>query len=127
MMSYEICKFSLNDEKFLNYKPSQIAACAVILSINIFKKEEIDYNNENGTSGARSDFLQKAKENPKKYYLNTQIWSNAEVEKASGYKMAQLAEPLYDLSQFMEQTLEPNRLEDFHLEQITSIQENIKN
>ena len=41
MMSSEISKFSLNDEKFLNYRPSQIAACSVILSINIFKKEEI--------------------------------------------------------------------------------------
>lgn len=35
-MGFQICKFQLNDAKFLNYRPSQIAACAVILAINIF-------------------------------------------------------------------------------------------
>ena len=40
MMSYELCKFSLNEEIFLKYKPSMIAACSVILSINIFENEE---------------------------------------------------------------------------------------
>lgn len=48
MMCNEICKFSLNDDMFLNYRPSQIAACSVILSINIFKKEEMDYYKEKG-------------------------------------------------------------------------------
>ena len=38
MMSYELCKFSMNDDMFLNYKPSVIAACCVLLSINIFNK-----------------------------------------------------------------------------------------
>jgi hypothetical protein len=48
MMCYEICKFSLNDDLFLSYMPSQIAACSVILSINIFKKEEMEhYKNTN--------------------------------------------------------------------------------
>lgn len=65
MMCQEICKFSLNDEMFLNYKPSQIAACSVILSINIFKKEERDYYKEKGTAGKQSEFLTVAKENPK--------------------------------------------------------------
>lgn len=66
MMCNEICKFSLNDEMFLNYKPSQIAACAVILSINIFKKEERDYYNEKGNSSSslgQGQFLRIAKEN----------------------------------------------------------------
>ena len=76
MMCNEICKFSLNDEMFLNYRPSQIAACSVILSINIFKKEERDYYKEKGNGASGSDFLQFAKENPKKYYLNTAIWNN---------------------------------------------------
>lgn len=35
-MAYQICKFQLNDAQFLEYRPSEIAACAVILSINIF-------------------------------------------------------------------------------------------
>ena len=36
-MSYQICKFSLNDANFLKYQPSQIAASALLLSINIFE------------------------------------------------------------------------------------------
>ena len=36
-MSYQICKFSLNDASFLKYQPSQIAASALLLSINIFE------------------------------------------------------------------------------------------
>lgn len=57
MMCNEICKFSLNDEMFLTYRPSQIAACSVILSINIFKKEERDYYKEKGNGGKELDFL----------------------------------------------------------------------
>lgn len=38
-MAYQICKFQLNDSKFLKYRPSQIAACSVILSINIYEKD----------------------------------------------------------------------------------------
>jgi len=44
-MSFELCKFSLNNEKLLKYKPSEIAACCVILSINIFKKEDCSTDN----------------------------------------------------------------------------------
>lgn len=63
MMCYEICKFSLNDDLFLNYRPSQIAACSVILSINIFKKEEIEhYKNTNESDKISGDFLKIAKE-----------------------------------------------------------------
>ena len=35
-LAYQICKFSMNEAEFLDYKPSQIAASAVIISINIF-------------------------------------------------------------------------------------------
>ena len=38
-MAYHICKFQLTDPAFLDYTPSEIAACAVILAINIYQKE----------------------------------------------------------------------------------------
>ena len=38
-LACSICKFQLNEEKFLKYRPSIIAACAVILGINIFEKD----------------------------------------------------------------------------------------
>ena len=34
-----ICKYSLTDSRFLSYKPSEIAASAVILAINIYQKD----------------------------------------------------------------------------------------
>merc|ERR1712072_535912 len=79
MMCYEICKFSLNDDKFLLYRPSQIGACSVILSINIFKKEETDINKESKDKSGKEPFLEPALENPKKFYLNTKIWNNPKV------------------------------------------------
>ena len=39
VMSFQILKFQLNDVKFLNYRPSQLAACAIIISLNISRKE----------------------------------------------------------------------------------------
>lgn len=45
-MAYQICKFQLNDARFLNYKPSLIAACSCILAINIYEKDKEQYNNK---------------------------------------------------------------------------------
>ena len=39
-MAFQICKFQLNDARFLVYKPSQIAACSVILAINILQTDK---------------------------------------------------------------------------------------
>jgi hypothetical protein len=39
-MGYQICKFQLNDSRFLGYRPSQLAACAVIISINIYRRDQ---------------------------------------------------------------------------------------
>jgi hypothetical protein len=37
--AYAICRLCLIDAKFLEYKPSVIAACAVILGINLQKRD----------------------------------------------------------------------------------------
>lgn len=89
MMCNEICKFSLNDDMFLNYRPSQIAACSCILSINIFKKEEMDYMKENGQK-PHNKFLKVAKEDKNKFYLNTEFWNTPDVVTASGYTIEML-------------------------------------
>lgn len=39
-MGYQICKFQLNDSRFLIYRPSQLAACAVIIAINIYRRDQ---------------------------------------------------------------------------------------
>ena len=37
-MAFQIAKYQLNEALFLNYRPSQIAAAAVLLSINIYEE-----------------------------------------------------------------------------------------
>jgi hypothetical protein len=36
-LALEMCKFASKDPKFLNYRPSMVAASALIISINIFE------------------------------------------------------------------------------------------
>lgn len=38
-MCFTIAKYALNEISFLDYRPSQIAASAVILSVNIYKRD----------------------------------------------------------------------------------------
>jgi hypothetical protein len=40
-MAYQICKFSQNDSMFLVYRPSQLAAAALIICINIYQRDEM--------------------------------------------------------------------------------------
>jgi len=84
MMSFELCKFSLNENKFLKYKPSVMAACSVLLSINIFRKEECS------TTSTDKQFLDISNENPEKFDLNTKIWNNAKVSGCTGYTIEML-------------------------------------
>ena len=46
-MSFQICKFQCNDAQFLKYRPSVIAACAIILAINIYERDLEKYQNKN--------------------------------------------------------------------------------
>ena len=38
-MAFQICMFTTNEPVFLNYRPSVIAACAIILSVNIHMRD----------------------------------------------------------------------------------------
>jgi hypothetical protein len=49
------------------------------------------------------------------------------VVNASGYTMDMLIQPLYDLARFIEESLEPNRLEDFYLNQILEVKDILNN
>lgn len=48
-IAFQVCKFSLNDAKFLNYAPSKIAASSLLLAINIFEWDA--YKNHNSKKG----------------------------------------------------------------------------
>lgn len=61
-MSYQICKFQLNDSMFLDYRPSQIAAAAVLISINIYNRDEEIEKEKKGSGDPSNSFFQKNKE-----------------------------------------------------------------
>ena len=67
-MAFQICKFQLNDARFLVYKPSQIAACSVILAINIFQTDK-DLESNDG-------FFNNCKFSNGMQELNLHIWNN---------------------------------------------------
>ena len=67
-MAFQICKFQLNDARFLVYKPSQIAACSVILAINIFQTDK-DLKSNDG-------FFNNCKFSNGMQELNLDIWNN---------------------------------------------------
>jgi len=110
-MGFQICKFQLNDARFLDYRPSQIAACSMILSINIFEED----NQKNNPT-----FFKKPKNGKKE--LNTDIWNNEDVTSISGYSINDLKDCLFDLSEFISTMLSPNRLESFDLDAIKKLE-----
>ena len=134
-MALQILTLSLVDEKLLNYRASQIAASAVVLAINIYMvqkelKEGIAdtcatsfFNHDNGASNnaaAQSSVLRKRSD---KRILNTNIWNNVKVSTQTGYTMEMLKPCLYDLSKFIEEYLEPNKLKYFDIEAINTLQD----
>ena len=104
-MSFQICKFSLNESCFLNYRPSQIAACSVLIAINIYEENKI----------------KKACKKPCSKPLNLDFW-NSEIASITGYSIMDLKDCLYSLSSFISSSLSPNRLATFDIEAIKDIQ-----
>lgn len=51
-MSQQFCKFALNDAKFLNYRPSVLAASSVIIALNVHKAEQFG----TGTAAIKEKF-----------------------------------------------------------------------
>lgn len=109
-MSYQICKFQLNDSMFLDYRPSQIAAAAVLISINIFERDA-----EKNRKPEDSFFKFDLEENK---LFNTDVWNNPEIVKSTGYSIEFLKDVIYKLSTFIKNNLTPNRLEGFNLVKI---------
>jgi hypothetical protein len=109
-MAFQICKFQLNDARFLNYKPSVIAACSVILAINIYEKDKEQYSNRG--------FFDAAKYNNGMQELNLDIWNNHMVHSMTGYSLEDIKPCLIELSQFICNNLSPNRLEGFDISAI---------
>lgn len=80
-MSFQICKFQLNDSQFLNHYPSQVAASSLILAINIY---EWDFERR-GKSNL--NFFKNCKKKGNLVGMNLDIWNNEQVQKLSGYSI----------------------------------------
>lgn len=89
-MAFQICKFQLNDARFLNYKPSQIAACSVILAINIYEKDKEQFSNKG--------FFANCKYQNGLQDMNLDIWNNQNVHSITGYSIDDIKPCLIELS-----------------------------
>lgn len=78
-MGFQISKFQLNEAKFLKYRPSQIAACASILAINIYEKDL--------ESQGKTSFFANCKKKDSLQDLNLAIWNNEQVHNLTGYSL----------------------------------------
>ena len=125
-MTFQICKFSLNEPIFLNYRPSVIAACAVILFANIYMRDKEAYESTGVFKyGKRpfkshdSFFLLSSKflSNPL-LQVNTKIWNNQKVMENTGLTYTALKQCLYELANFIRESLVPDRLHTFDLQSI---------
>lgn len=123
-MALQILTLSLVDEKLLNYRASQIAASAAILAINIFMVQKELKEGRSDTSISSFFYIKPSdlqiynrKANEKRI-LNTSIWNNFKVSSQTGYTIEMLKPCLFDLSKFIEEYLEPNKLKYFDIEAI---------
>lgn len=94
--------------------PSQIAACSLILSINIY---ELDAEKSQPTG-----FFKNCMSHNGLLRLNTDIWNNQSMHELSGYSICDLTDCLHELSVFISTNLQPNRLECFDIAAIKSLQ-----
>lgn len=122
----QLSRFQLNYSVFLKYKPSQIAACVVILSINLAKKndqtKELQGSSTTPASpkSAKNSFFDKCKLTGQNL-LNVHMWNNPDVMMSSGYAIEMIKEPLFLLAQCLKDGMKSNQLEDFNIEQIKSL------
>jgi len=87
-MSFQICKFQLNDSSFLNHHPSKVAASSLILAINIF---EWDFEKRGKST---KNFFGNCKRNGALVGMNLDIWNNENVQRLTGYSMEDIKECL---------------------------------
>lgn len=92
-----------------------IAACAIILAINIYERDLEKYQNKNFfvNSKVSAEGLME---------LNTNIWNNHNVHSLTGYAIDDIKHCLYDISIFISTNLQPNRLKSFDIEAILKLQ-----
>ena len=120
------------DPRFLQYRPSQIAACAVIIAVNAYMKDRekalragaFVTERGNGPVLNQESFFKisdKVGANGKnQLLLNTDFWDGQQMEAVTGYNFDKIHECTIELCLFVKKNLKPDRLKGFDL---SSLQE----
>ena len=115
----------------------------MIISINIHEKEQFvkktSKRRQSESGGRISNYFfqtdpaelykifgvdaEQAGGSTKKIPLNTRIWTNFKVITQTGYSIEMIKEPLYHLALFIQENLQPNRLEGFDIESIKALKD----
>lgn len=116
----------------LNHNASQIAACALILAINIqkmcqyvkdlFSHKKVDNFFKKANPKSVSPIRKEIKE--RSFNLNVSMWNNQKVYSHTGYTIEMIKDCLYDFSQFIQKNLYPNKLKYFNIENIKTVKNN---
>ena len=119
----------------MSYRPSKLAACSVLIAINIFKRDEEEYQKTGvfaGNQGSLDQFGLEPKHNDQSFFvisptkkdgmnqllLDTNKWNNPTVVAVTGYTMEMLVKPLSDMAAFIRENLNPDRLEGFDIDSV---------
>jgi hypothetical protein len=122
----------------LNYRPSKLAACSVLIAINIFKRDQEEFQKTGvfaSYQGSLDEFGLEPKQNDQSYFvispnkkdgmnqllLTTDLWNNPTVVAVAGYTVEMLAQPLSDMVIFIRKNLNPDRLEGFDIDSVKFI------
>ena len=62
------------------------------------------------------------KKNGNKYLLMTELWNNESIFKTTGYSINDIKGCLTDVAEFIAQNLSPNRLANFDIKAIKSVE-----
>jgi len=128
-LTFQMCKFTMNDPYFLKYRPSMIAACAVIICSNIYMRDKESYESTGvfakgtmPTANDKSYFCLTSDLSCSKrtvlLQVNTQVWNNQQVLEVTGITYKALKQCLYELANYIRESLTPDRLYGFDLETI---------
>ena len=122
-ITHKITMLAMNDSSFLSCRPTILAASSIIISINIYKNDELRKictrsSTEEIMTESFENTLSDFKNEDKLLRLNTDMWNNLKILSATGLTIETLRTPIYNLANFMCENLNPNKLGEFDLNQI---------
>uniref|UniRef100_A0A7S3IMY6 Uncharacterized protein n=1 Tax=Strombidium inclinatum TaxID=197538 RepID=A0A7S3IMY6_9SPIT len=110
-----------------------MAVCCILLAINIYERDvqkvrisqlsDVQVSQEANLFGDQAHILEgqlNGRQTPLLKF-NTRIWNNPRIATMTGYTMEMIREPLYKLAVFVQDNLNPNRLDGFDVEALRTL------